>query len=150
MSETSLSLHEQFRTKCRFLRSAFSTADGQRELAEGRPDSGPLVEQTMNLSNSRRTLMKRTAAVAAGSVGPVLAPGTTVELSATTRSPLSKAPTRCERGQAVRSDSATLVETSSGRIRGFKRNGVYTVPPRPLASAALRKTLKVQLQRNIA
>jgi hypothetical protein len=103
-----------------------------------------LVEQTMNSSNSRRTL-KRMAAVAAGPVGPVLAPGTTVELSATTRSPLSKAPTHCERGQAVRSDRATLVETSSGRIRGFKRNGVYTFPPRPLASAALRKTLKVQL-----
>ena len=80
----------------------------------------------MNFSNSRRTLMKRMAAVAAGSIGPALAPGTTAGLSATTRSPLSRAGTHCEQGEVVCSDSATVVETSSGRIRGFKRNGVYT------------------------
>jgi hypothetical protein len=45
----------------------------QRALGEGRPYSGPLVEHTMNSSHSRRTLIKRIAVVAAGSIGPVLA-----------------------------------------------------------------------------
>jgi para-nitrobenzyl esterase len=80
----------------------------------------------MNPSNSRRTLMKGMAAAAAGAIVPVLAPGTAAGISAATRSPLSKAPTHCEQGEVVCSDGATVVETSSGRIRGFKRNGVYT------------------------
>src|SRR5579863_4594917 len=80
----------------------------------------------MNPSNSRRTLIKRIAAVAAGSIGPVLAPGTVAGLSPTTWSPLSKAANYREEGEVVCSDGATVVETSSGRIRGFKRNGVYT------------------------
>jgi para-nitrobenzyl esterase len=80
----------------------------------------------MNPSNSRRTLMKGMAAAAAGAIVPVLAPGTVAGISAATRSPLSKAPTHCEQGEVVCSDGATVVETSSGRIRGFKRNGVYT------------------------
>jgi para-nitrobenzyl esterase len=80
----------------------------------------------MNSSNSRRTLIKRIAAVAVGSVGPMLAPESVRRLSAATRSPISKAPTHCEPGKVVCSDGATVVETSSGRIRGFKRNGVYT------------------------
>ena len=80
----------------------------------------------MNPSNSRRTLIKRMAAAAAGTIVPVVAPGTMAGLSATTRSALSKAPTHCDQGEVVCSDGATVVETSSGRIRGFKRNGVYT------------------------
>lgn len=80
----------------------------------------------MNPSNSRRTLIKRIAAVAAGSIGPVLAPGTVAGLSPTTWSPLSKALHYRTEGEVVCSDGATVVETSSGRIRGFKRNGVYT------------------------
>ena len=79
----------------------------------------------MNPSNSRRTLIKRIAAVAAGSMGQVLAPGSVAGISATTRSPLSKDPTHCKPGEVVCSDGGTVVETSSGRIRGFKRNGIY-------------------------
>jgi para-nitrobenzyl esterase len=81
----------------------------------------------MNPSTSRRTLIKRIAAVAAaGSIGPVLAPGPVGGLSAVTRFPLSKASNHREQGEVVCSDDATVVETSSGRIRGFKRNGVYS------------------------
>jgi para-nitrobenzyl esterase len=78
----------------------------------------------MNHSNSRRTLMKGMAAAAAGSIVPVLAPGTLAGLAAATRPPVSRAPTR-EHREVVCSDGATVVETNSGRIRGFKRNGVY-------------------------
>jgi para-nitrobenzyl esterase len=80
----------------------------------------------MNRSNSRRTLMKGMAAAAAGSIVPVLAPGTLAGLAAATRPPVSRAPTRREHREVVCSDGATVVETNSGRIRGFKRNGVYT------------------------
>ena len=80
----------------------------------------------MNPSNSRRTLIKRLAAVAAGSIGPMLAPGTMAGLSPTSWSPLSKAPNDREEGEVVCSDGTTVAETRSGRIRGFKRNGVYT------------------------
>jgi para-nitrobenzyl esterase len=80
----------------------------------------------MNPSNSRRTLMKRMAAAAAGSFVPVLAPVRMAGISATTRAPLSEALTHCEPAKVDCSDGATVVETSAGRIRGFKRNGVYT------------------------
>src|SRR5579863_9550724 len=76
-------------------------------------------------------------------------PRSVTGLSATTRSPLSKAPAHGEPGKVVRSDGATVLETSSRRIRGFKRNGVYTFPPWLLPSAAFRKTRRVQLQRSI-
>jgi len=80
----------------------------------------------MNHSNSRRTLMKGMAAAAAGSIVPVLAPGTLAGSAAATPPPVSRAPTRREHREVVCSDGATVVETNSGRIRGFKRNGVYT------------------------
>lgn len=78
----------------------------------------------MNPSKSRRTLIKRIAVVAAGSVGTLFAPGSMTRLSAATKSVVSKAPNQL--GNVVCSDGATVVETSSGRIRGFERNGVYT------------------------
>ena len=79
----------------------------------------------MNPSNSRRTLIKRIAAVAAGSIGPVVAPGKMTALSPATRPRVSQTPTRRNDGEVVCSDGATVVEVSSGRIRGFKRNDVY-------------------------
>lgn len=75
----------------------------------------------MNPSKSRRTLIKRIGAVAAGSV---LAPGSVIKLSAATKSQVSRASN--QPGKVVCSDGSTVVETSSGRIRGFERNGVYT------------------------
>jgi para-nitrobenzyl esterase len=79
----------------------------------------------MNPSNCRRAFMKRMAAVAAGVVGPVLAPGSMANIWAT-RSQPSKAPSPCVPGKVLCFDGATVVETSSGKVRGFKRNGVYT------------------------
>jgi len=80
----------------------------------------------MNPSNSRRRLLKRMAAITAGSMGPVLSPLSLTRSSAASRSPLSEASTRYERRELVCSDAATVVETSYGRIRGFRRGGVYT------------------------
>ncbi|MFZ1941253.1 MAG: carboxylesterase/lipase family protein [Terracidiphilus sp.] len=49
----------------------------------------------------------------------------------------------CGRGKVITSDAATVVETSSGRIRGFERNGVYVfkgVPYGASTSGTLRFT----------
>ncbi len=47
----------------------------------------------------------------------------------------------CGRGKVIASDAATVVETSSGKVRGFERNGVYIfkgVPYGASTSGALR------------
>ncbi|HEY2468497.1 MAG TPA: carboxylesterase family protein [Terracidiphilus sp.] len=79
----------------------------------------------MNPLNNRRTLLKGMAVLAAGSMGPVLAHGSMTRNSAATRSPFSNAPAHNKPRTVACSDATTVVETSSGRIRGFKRNGVY-------------------------
>ena len=55
----------------------------------------------MNPSNSRRTLIKRIAAAAAGSMGPVIAPGKMTARSPATRPRVSQTPTRGNDGEVV-------------------------------------------------
>jgi para-nitrobenzyl esterase len=54
--------------------------------------------------------------------------GSTSQLAATGPGPkaiTSEPQASCDRSRIVASDEATVVETSAGKIRGFKRNGVY-------------------------
>jgi para-nitrobenzyl esterase len=67
------------------------------------------------------------AASCAGVTASALAPRNPLVSSATT-APSTPQPAAdpCGRSKVVASDEATVVETSAGKIRGFKRNGVYT------------------------
>jgi para-nitrobenzyl esterase len=60
-------------------------------------------------------------AVGAGLAGSVIAPKDMLALSTSQGSP--EVP--CSRTTVIASDAATTAETAAGKIRGFKRNGVY-------------------------
>jgi para-nitrobenzyl esterase len=78
-------------------------------------------------SSGRRTLLAGMAASCAGVTASALAPKNSL-VSSATAAPSTPQPAAdpCGRSKVVASDEATVVETSAGKIRGFKRNGVYT------------------------
>jgi para-nitrobenzyl esterase len=66
------------------------------------------------------------AALGAGLVGPASAPSGLMALASKEMPPKSQvAAVTNARSKIICSDSATVVETSAGKIRGFERNGVY-------------------------
>ena len=65
------------------------------------------------------------AAIAAGSIGPVLAPGTVTGLCAIPDLHFQKLRLTANRGKLSCFDGPTVLERSSRRIRGFRRNGVW-------------------------
>ena len=84
-------------------------------------------ESSAPVSSGRRTLLVGMAASCAGITASALAPKNFLG-SPATASPTNSHPAAasCGRSKVVASDEATVVETSAGKIRGFKRNGVYT------------------------
>ncbi|HMH11963.1 MAG TPA: carboxylesterase family protein [Edaphobacter sp.] len=84
-------------------------------------------ESVAPISIKRRTLLAGMAASCAGVTASALAPknflGSPATAPPTNSQPAAPA---CGRSKVVASDEATVVETSAGKIRGFKRNGVYT------------------------
>jgi len=78
-------------------------------------------------SSGRRTLLAGMAASCAGVTASTLAPMNPL-VSSAIAAPFNPQPAAdpCGRSKVVASDEATVVETSAGKIRGFKRNGVYT------------------------
>jgi len=78
-------------------------------------------------TTSRRALLGGMAALGAGLAGSIVAQQKVPALSVTApHSAPKKAEAPCGFGKVVASDAATVVETNVGKIRGFKRNGVYT------------------------
>ena len=78
-------------------------------------------------SRGRRALMGRMAAFGAGLAGSVIVPTNMMGLSpAEARSNPQSAEVPCGSSTVTASDAATVAETNVGKIRGFKRNGVYT------------------------
>src|SRR5580692_7322731 len=74
----------------------------------------------------RRTLLGSMATLGAGIAGSMIAPQKLHAVSETashTTQENSAAP--CGKSKVVASDAATVVETSAGKIRGYKRNGIY-------------------------
>src|SRR5580658_2112432 len=74
----------------------------------------------------RRALLGRMATLGAGLAGSMIVPQKLHAVSETashTTQESSAAP--CGRRKVVASDEATVVETSSGKIRGYERNGIY-------------------------
>ena len=79
------------------------------------------------VSSGRRTLLAGMAASCAGVAASALAPKNLLASSAPVAPSDPQAPaTSCGRSKVVASDQATVAETSAGKIRGFKQNGVYT------------------------
>jgi para-nitrobenzyl esterase len=77
-------------------------------------------------SQRRRALVGRMAALGAGLASSAIAPPNVLALSSgrpEAKPELAEVP--CGRNTVIASDTATVAETTSGKIRGFRRNGVY-------------------------
>jgi para-nitrobenzyl esterase len=98
-------------------------------VGESEKQSHPAVSKESVAPNSikRRTLLAGMAASCAGVTASALAPKDFLS-SSLTAPPTNPHPAAesCGRSKVVASDEATVVETSAGKIRGFKRNGIYT------------------------
>ena len=98
-------------------------------VREFEKQSHPAVskESVAPISIERRALLAGMAASCAGITASALAPKNFLGSPGTAPPTNSQhAATSCGRTKVVASDEATVVETSAGKIRGFKRNGVYT------------------------
>ena len=80
------------------------------------------VERISSFSRGRRNLLGGIAASWAGLTGAAIAPKNLFALPPD----LPSAAPPCGQSKVTASDGATVVETSAGRVRGFRRNGVYT------------------------
>jgi para-nitrobenzyl esterase len=83
-------------------------------------------ERSTTFSNGRRALLGGMAAVGVGLARTAGVHANLITLSSelgTSKSP--DAAGAWARDRVIASDSATVVETSAGKIRGFERNGVY-------------------------
>ena len=97
-------------------------------VRESDKQSHPAVskESAAPVSSGRRTLLAGMAASCGGITASTLAPMSLVGSPATAQPTNShSAAASCGRSKVVASDEATVVETSSGKIRGFQRNGVF-------------------------
>jgi len=91
----------------------------------------PHVQKKLNhesapTSKGRRSFIGSMATLGAGLAGSVILPATAIA------QPTPEAPPKRKltagsygRGTVIASDTATVAETTAGKIRGFKRNGVY-------------------------
>jgi para-nitrobenzyl esterase len=83
-------------------------------------------ERLAAFSRERRALVGSMAALGAGLAGSVIVPTDLRALSSgEPRSNPEPAAVPCGRTTVTASDAATVAETTAGKIRGFKRNGVY-------------------------
>jgi para-nitrobenzyl esterase len=92
----------------------------------------PDVQKELNsqltlFSRGRRSFVGGMATLGIGLAGSVILPTTAIA------QPAPEAPRKtrftasgCRRSTVISSDSATIAETTAGKIRGFKRNNVYT------------------------
>src|SRR5216684_9186843 len=77
-------------------------------------------------AEGRRSFLGGLATLGAGVAGSVILPKSVMAQPATGASPNTELATSgCGRGVVIASDAATVAETTAGKIRGFKRNGIY-------------------------
>jgi para-nitrobenzyl esterase len=77
-------------------------------------------------SRERRTLIGSMVAFGAGLAGSIIVPTDMMAQSSSTPPPNPEsADVPCGRSTVTASDTTTVAETTAGKIRGFKRNGVY-------------------------
>src|ERR1700687_4842036 len=91
----------------------------------------PHVQNKLNhesapASKGRRSFIGGRATLGAGLAGSVILPTTAIAQPTPEAPPKTKSTTSgCGRSTVIASDAATVAETTAGKIRGFKRNGVY-------------------------
>ena len=88
----------------------------------------PDVQKKLNqpASKRRRSFIGGMASLGAGLAGSVILPTAAIAQPTPEAPPNTKSTTSgCGRSTVMASDAATVAETTAGKIRGFKRNGVY-------------------------
>ena len=82
-------------------------------------ESGPAFKE-------RRSFMGAMATLGAGLAGSVILPATALaEATPEADKKTKSAASVCGHSTVIASDAATVAETTAGKIRGFRRNGVY-------------------------
>jgi len=77
-------------------------------------------------SKGRRSFVGSMATLGAGLASSIILPKTAIPRSAANAPPNAEpAAGGCGRSLVIASDAATVAETTAGKIRGFRRNGVY-------------------------
>lgn len=90
-------------------------------LFERQPHADACGGSSEPVSAGRRRVLGGIAASCAGLAGAAIASSSRI---AVPTAEAQSAPA-CGRSKVIASDSATVVETSAGKIRGFERNGIY-------------------------
>ncbi len=84
------------------------------------------IGRSIPISRDRRRFLGGIAASCAGLAGTAIASFNPLpSLPAAAQAGLHDPQAPCRRSKVVASDEATVIETGAGKIRGFKRNGVY-------------------------
>ena len=73
----------------------------------------------------RRSFIARITTLGAGLAGSAVCRCTAFQAGPNAPSKMKSATASCGGGSVIASDSTTVVETTAGKIRGFRRNGVY-------------------------
>src|SRR5882672_7972098 len=85
-----------------------------------------LNHESAPASQARRSFVVGMATLGAGLAGSLILPATPIAQAAPEAHPKTKSTTSgCGHSTVIASDAATVAETTAGKIRGFKRNGVY-------------------------
>jgi len=85
-----------------------------------------LLHQITPASKGRRCFIGSIATLGAGLTGSVILPGAVIaQLNPNAPAKIKSTVSGCASRTVVASDAATVAETSAGKIRGFRRNGVY-------------------------
>src|SRR6202158_504897 len=90
------------------------------------PRRKKLNHESAPASKGRRFFIGGMATLGAGLAGSVILPATAIAQATPEAPPKTKlTASSYGRGTVIASDTATVAETTAGKIRGFKRNGVY-------------------------
>src|SRR5260370_4043784 len=85
-----------------------------------------LNQESAPASKGRRSFIGGMATMGAGLAGSVILPATAIAQATPEAAPKTKSTTSdCGHSTVIASDTATVAETTAGKIRGFTRNGVY-------------------------
>jgi para-nitrobenzyl esterase len=105
--------------------SKIAPLDSLRCKAETTSNNPPNRESATTFKG-RRSFISGMATLGAGLAGSAILPASAVSQPMTDAPSKTKSVTgECGGGLVIASDTATVAETTAGKIRGFRRNGVY-------------------------